>query len=47
MAAHTPNVRKYIITDNERRRYPKPNQTFEDVVHDEVTKHLIKRKGQS
>ncbi len=47
MAAHTPNVRKYIITDNERRRYRKPNQTFEDVVHYQVTKHLLKRKGQS
>ena len=34
--AHAPDVREDVIADDKRRRYPEPDQTFENVVHDKV-----------
>ena len=34
--AHAPDVREDVIADDERRRYPEPDEALEDVVHDEV-----------
>ena len=38
---HTPDVREDVVTDNERGGYPEPDQTFENVVHDEVAADRI------
>ena len=32
----TPDVGKHIVADDQRGRYKEPNQSFEDVVYDEV-----------
>ena len=34
---YTPHVGEHIVADDERSRHPEPDETFKDVVHDEVT----------
>ena len=36
--SYTPDVSETVIADYKRRWHPEPDETFEDIVHDEVTR---------